>query len=63
GDVVIVGDRSDIQISLINSGCSAIIITGDSPVSYEVESAAAKAGTLIISSPHDTFITAHSPAT
>jgi len=58
GDVVILGDRSDIQIDLINSGCSALIITGDSPVSPEVERVATRKGAVIISSPHDTFTTA-----
>ncbi len=58
GDVVILGDRSDIQIELINSGCSALIITGDSAISHEVNRLATKKGTLIISSPHDTFTTA-----
>ena len=57
GDVVILGDRADIQLDLINGGCAALIITGDSPVSHEVERAATKKGTLIISSPHDTFTT------
>ena len=57
GDVVILGDRADIQLDLINGGCAAIVITGDSPVSHEVERAATKKGTLIISSPHDTFTT------
>jgi len=58
GDVVILGDRSDVQIDLINSGCSALIITGDSAISREVSRLASKKGTLIISSPHDTFTTA-----
>ncbi|MEA2076326.1 MAG: putative manganese-dependent inorganic diphosphatase [Euryarchaeota archaeon] len=60
GDVVILGDRADIQLDLINGGCAALIITGDSPVSHEVERAATKKGTLIISSPHDTFTTTRS---
>lgn len=58
GDIFILGDRSDIQIDLINSGCSALIITGDSAISHEVNRLATKKGTLIISSPHDTFTTA-----
>ncbi len=58
GDVVILGDRTDVQIDLINSGCSALIITGNSTVSQEVIELASKKGTLIISSPHDTFTTA-----
>ena len=58
GDVIILGDRSDIQIDSINAGCSALIITGDSAISHEVNRLATKKGTLIISSPHDTFTTA-----
>ena len=58
GDIFILGDRSDIQIDLINAGCSALIITGDSAISHEVNRLATKKGTLIISSPHDTFTTA-----
>jgi len=58
GDIVILGDRTDVQIDLINSGCSALIITGDSAISQEVISLAAKKGTLIVSSPYHTFDTA-----
>jgi manganese-dependent inorganic pyrophosphatase len=58
GDVVILGDRSDVQMDLINGGCSALIITGGSPISPEVLRAATKKGTMLISSPHDTFTTA-----
>lgn len=58
GDIFILGDRSDIQIDSINAGCSALIITGDSAISHEVNRLATKKGTLIISSPHDTFTTA-----
>jgi manganese-dependent inorganic pyrophosphatase len=58
GDVVILGDRSEVQLDLINTGCSALIVTGDSLIRTEVESAAAEKGTVLISSPHDTFTTA-----
>lgn len=58
GDVVILGDRTDVQIGLINTGCSALIITGNSSISQEVISLATEKGTAIISSPHDTFATA-----
>ena len=58
GDVIILGDRSDVQLDLINGGCSALIITGDSPISPEVTRAAARRSTVLISSPHDTFTTA-----
>ena len=58
GDVVILGDRTDVQIGLINTGCSALIITGNSTVSQEVISLATEKGTAIVSSPYDTFATA-----
>ncbi|RCV64167.1 manganese-dependent inorganic pyrophosphatase [Methanophagales archaeon] len=57
-DIVILGDRYDIQLDLINADCSALIITGDSTISHEVRRLAIKKGALIISSPHDTFTTA-----
>ena len=58
GDVVILGDRTDVQIGLINTGCSALIITGNSTISQEVISLATEKGTAIVSSPHHTFATA-----
>ncbi|MGB2841815.1 MAG: putative manganese-dependent inorganic diphosphatase [Halobacteriota archaeon] len=58
GDVVILGDRTDVQIDLINSECSALIITGNSTISHEVIRLASEKGTVIVSSPHDTFVTA-----
>ncbi len=58
GDVVILGDRTDVQIGLINTGCSALIITGNSTVSQEVIRLATEKGTAIVSSPYDTFATA-----
>ena len=57
-DIVILGDRYDIQLDLINAYCSALIITGNSAISPEVSRLATKKGALIISSPHDTFTTA-----
>ncbi len=58
GDVVIIGDRTDVQMDLIKSGCSALIITGNSTISQSVIELATRKGTLIILSPHDTFTTA-----
>ena len=58
GDVVILGDRTDVQIGLINTGCSALIITGNSSISQEVIRLATEKGTAIVSSPYDTFATA-----
>ena len=58
GDVVILGDRTDVQIDLINSGCYALIITGNTTISTEVARLATEKGALIVSSPHHTFVTA-----
>lgn len=58
GDIVIVGDRQDTQIELINSGCSALVITNNPTISDEVTELAMKKGTLLISSSYDTFSTA-----
>jgi len=58
GDIAILGDRSDVQMDLIRAGCSALIITGDHPVSKEILQLARKQQVLVISSPHRTFTTA-----
>ena len=58
GDIAILGDRNDVQMDLIKAGCSALIITGDHPVSKEVLQLARKKRVLVISSPHRTFATA-----
>lgn len=57
GDIVVIGDQNDIQIDLIRSGCAALIITDNIPVSSDVISAAEKNKTLLISSPHPAFAT------
>jgi manganese-dependent inorganic pyrophosphatase len=57
GDVVITGDQHDIQIDLIRSGCSALIVTDGMPVGQDVVAAAEKHGTLLIASPHHAFAT------
>lgn len=57
GDVVIVGDRNDMQLELIRAGCSALIIVDNAPISKEVITAAGEKGTLLLSSPHEAFAT------
>jgi manganese-dependent inorganic pyrophosphatase len=57
GDVVITGDQHDIQIDLIQSGCSALIVTDGMPIGQDVVTAAEKHGALLISSPHHAFAT------
>jgi manganese-dependent inorganic pyrophosphatase len=57
GDVVIIGDQHDIQIDLIRSGCSALIVTDGMPIGQDMVAAAEQEGTLLISSPHHAFAT------
>ncbi len=57
GDIVIIGDQQDIQMEIINAGCSAMIVTDGMPVGGEIISAAGVKKTLVISSPHDAFAT------
>ncbi len=57
GDIIIIGDQHDIQMDLIRSGCSALIITDGMPVSSDIVSSAEEHGTLLISSPHTSFAT------
>ncbi len=58
GDVVIIGDQQDIQMELIRAGCSSLIVVDGMPISGEVVDAAARGGTLLLSSPHNAFGTA-----
>jgi manganese-dependent inorganic pyrophosphatase len=57
GDIVIIGDQYDIQLDVIRSGCSTLIVTDGMPISSNVVSVAQERGTLVISSAHDAFAT------
>ncbi len=57
GDVVVVGDLNDIQLELVRTGCSALILTDNAQPSQEVTAAANEKGVLLISSPHPAFAT------
>ncbi len=57
GDVVIIGDQQDIQLDLITSGCSALVVTDNMPIGNDVAAAAEAHGTLLISSPHHAYAT------
>jgi manganese-dependent inorganic pyrophosphatase len=57
GDIVITGDQYDIQLDLILSGCSALIVTDSMPIGSDIIAAAENHGTLLISSPHHAFAT------
>ncbi|MBP2635736.1 MAG: Cobalt-dependent inorganic pyrophosphatase [Firmicutes bacterium] len=55
GDIVLVGNRTNVQLTCIEVGVACLIVTGDFPVAPEVEMAAKAAGTYIIRAPHDTY--------
>ncbi|HML35386.1 MAG TPA: putative manganese-dependent inorganic diphosphatase [Sporomusa sphaeroides] len=55
GDIVIVGNRTNAQLSCIEVGVACLIITGDYEIEPEVEAAAIKAGTYIFRTPYDTY--------
>jgi manganese-dependent inorganic pyrophosphatase len=57
GDVVIIGDQQDIQLDLIASDCSAMVVTDGMPIGIDVAAAAEARGTLLISSPHHAYAT------
>jgi manganese-dependent inorganic pyrophosphatase len=57
GDIVITGDQQDIQLDVVRTGCSALIVTDSMPVGTDVIAAAQERGTVIISSPHAAFAT------
>lgn len=57
-DIVIVGDRTDIQKMAIDQGASCIIITGNHVPDQDVLELSEKKGCMIISVPYDSFTTA-----
>lgn len=54
-DIVIVGNRTNVQLSCIEVGVACLIVTGDYEVEPEVEAAAITAGTYIFRTPYDTY--------
>lgn len=57
-DLVIIGDRDDVQQDVINKGVKCIIITKGGSVSNEVLKLAKEKDVIILSSPLDTYTTA-----
>lgn len=57
-DIVICGDRKDAQKLAINSNISLMIVTGNVKVDEEIIELAEKRGTIILTTPYDTFTTA-----
>ena len=58
GDIVIVGDRPEIQEEVINENVSLMILIGSTTLSEELLEKAKKAGITVISTPHDSFTAA-----
>lgn len=57
GDIVVIGDRQDIQLDMIRLGCSAVVVTDGMPIGQDVIAAAEEKGTILIASPHSAFAT------
>ena len=57
GDIVIVGDREEVQDALLDLNISLMIITGSHTPSEAVLEKAKKANISVISTPHDSFTT------
>ena len=57
GCLVVIGDREDAQITSIQHGASALVVTGDLLVSEKALSEARRQGVLVISTAHHTFTT------
>lgn len=55
GCLVVLGDREDAQLTAIEHGAGAIVVTGDLLVSARTLAAAQKQGVLVISTGHHTF--------
>ncbi len=55
GDIVILGDRPEIQEEVINEKVSLMILTGSSSLSDELLEKAKEVGITVISTPHDSF--------
>ena len=55
GCLVVLGDREDAQLTAIERGAAALVITGDLLVSERTIAAATKHGVMIISTAHHTF--------
>jgi manganese-dependent inorganic pyrophosphatase len=55
GCLVVLGDREDAQLTAIEHGAAALVVTGDLLVSEKTLAAARKHGVLVISTAHHTF--------
>ena len=57
GDVVVVGDRTDSQERAIEAGATLLVLSNDTHPEQRILALAAAAGTAIVSSPLDTYVT------
>jgi manganese-dependent inorganic pyrophosphatase len=55
GCLVVLGDREDAQLSAIEAGAAALIVTGDLLISERTLSVARQQGVMVISTAHHTF--------
>lgn len=55
GDLVIIGDRVDAQLAVLNSGAAGLILTRDTKVTEEVLQTAQKMDAVVITTPYDTY--------
>lgn len=58
GDLVIIGDRSDAQLAVLQAGAAGLILTRETAVTAPVLAAAQQRQAVIITTPHDTYTTA-----
>lgn len=55
GDIVLCGNRKEIQLTSIQNGATLLIVSGNHPVDADVIASAKEKGASIIITPHDTF--------
>src|SRR5207248_2840027 len=55
GCLVVLGDREDAQLTAIERGAAAIVVTGDLLVSQKTLAAARRQGVMVISTGHHTY--------
>lgn len=58
GDLVIIGDRADAQLAVLQAGAAGLILTRDTKVTATVRKAAERYNAVVITTPYDTYTTA-----
>jgi manganese-dependent inorganic pyrophosphatase len=59
GCLVVLGDREDAQLAAMEHSASALVVTGNLPISERTRNTAQQLGVLVIRTPYHTFTTAH----